>query len=72
MDQEPHHLDKLAYSIPNFSKAIDLSETSIREAINKNDLIVSYPTRAGKKPIITRKNAEAWLDSLPVDKPYGR
>lgn len=72
MDQELHHLDKLAYSIPNFARAVDLSETTLREEIAKNNLIVSYPTRAGKKPIITRKNAEAWLDSLPVDKPYGR
>jgi hypothetical protein len=64
--------DKLAYSIPNFARAVDLSETTVREAINKNDLIVSYPTAAGKKPIITKKNAEAWLDSLPVESPRER
>lgn len=66
---EEHHLDKLAYSIPKLAEAVDLSVTTLREEIAKNNLIVSYPTAAGKKPIVTRKNAEAWLDSLPVESP---
>jgi hypothetical protein len=65
-------LDKLAYSIPNFARAVDLSETTVREAINKRDLIVVYPTAAGKKPLISRKDGLAWLDSLPTDNPRGR
>jgi len=64
--------DKLAYSIPNFAKAVDLSVDTIRKAIDKNDLLVSYPTSAGRKPIITRKNGEKWLDSLPVENPRYR
>jgi hypothetical protein len=65
-------LDKLAYSIPGLAEAVGLSVTTIRLAIDKNDLIASYPTAAGRKPIITRKNAEAWLDSLPVEPPRHR
>lgn len=62
-------LEQLAYSIPSLAKAVDLSVTTIREGIDKNDLIVSYPTTSGRKPIITRKNAQAWLDNLPTEKP---
>ena len=65
-------LDKLAYSIPNFAKAVDLSVDTIRKAIDKNDLIVVYPTAAGKKPIITRKDGEAWLAALPTENPRYR
>jgi hypothetical protein len=60
-------LDKLAYSIPNFAKAVDLSETTVREAINKGDLIPSYPAR--KKPIIPTDEAKRWLAALPVERP---
>jgi hypothetical protein len=67
-----NELEQLAYSIPNFAKAVDLSVDTIRKAIAKNDLLVSYPTTAGKKPIITKKNAEKWLDSLPVKNPRHR
>jgi len=65
-------LDKLAYSIPNFAKAVDLSVDTIRKAIDKNDLLVVYPTTAGKKPLITRREGERWLDNLPNDNPRHR
>jgi len=64
--------EKLAYSIPNFAKAVDLSVDTIRKAIDRNDLIVVYPTSAGRKPLITRKDGEAWLDSLPTESPQDR
>ena len=69
---EEHHLEKLAYSIPNFAKAVDLSVDTIRKAIDSNDLLVVYPTAAGKKPLITKKEGEAWLDNLPNEKPRRR
>jgi len=59
--------DKLAYSIPNFAKAVDISETTVREAIKKGNLIPSYPAKA--KPIIPTKEALRWLDALPVERP---
>lgn len=60
-------LDKLAYSIPNFARAVDLSETTVREAINKGDLIPAFPARM--KPIIDRREGERWLAALPTERP---
>jgi hypothetical protein len=65
-------LDKLAYSIPELAEAVALSATTIRVEIHKNNLIVSHPTAAGRKPLITRRDAEAWLDDLPVEPPRHR
>lgn len=60
------HLDQLAYSIPNFAKAVDLSVSSIYEAINSNELVPVYPTK--RKPLISRAEGERWLQSLPAEK----
>lgn len=62
---EPRCTDRLAYSIPNFCLAVDLSPDTIYKAIHRNELIVSYPTPARRKPIITREEGERWLRSLP-------
>lgn len=62
-------LDKLAYSIPNFASAVDLSVDTIRKAIDNGDLIPSYPTKAGRKPIIDRREGERWLENLPSERP---
>ncbi len=59
-------LTKLAYSIPGLAEATDLSVSTIREAINKGQLVPSYPNR---KPIIPATEAQRWLDSLPTEKP---
>ncbi|HEY4267564.1 MAG TPA: hypothetical protein VGM94_05165 [Galbitalea sp.] len=58
-------LDKLAYSIPNFAEAVDLSVTTIRDHIDAGNLVPSYPN---SKPIITRAEGERWLRSLPAEK----
>lgn len=60
-------LDKLAYSIPNFAKAVDLSVTTVREAIQSGDLVASYPAKM--KPLITKAEGERWLASLPSERP---
>jgi hypothetical protein len=62
---EPSCADRLAYSIPNFATAVGLSDDTIRKAIDSGDLIPSLPTRAGRKPIITREEGLRWLRSLP-------
>ena len=54
--------DRLAYSIPNFAKAVDLSVTTVREAIKRGDLVASYPAKM--KPIVTREEGIRWLRSL--------
>jgi hypothetical protein len=59
-------LDKLAYSIPNFAEAVDLSVTTIRLAIDRGELKCGYPTP--RKPVITKAEGERWLASLPSDK----
>jgi len=61
----PVVLDKLAYSIPNFAKAVDLSVQSVRNLIEAGDLVPSY---ANSKPLITRAEGERWLDSLPPER----
>ena len=59
-------LEKLAYSIPNFAKAVDISVSAVREAIDKGDLVPSYPN---SKPLILLEEGKRWLDSLPTEKP---
>lgn len=61
--------DKLAYSIPNFATAVDLSVDTIRKAIDNGDLIPSYPTKAGRKPIIDVDEGKRWLKALPSERP---
>ena len=61
-------LEKLAYTIPNFAAAVDLSVTSIRDHIDAGNLVPSYPNR---KPIITKAEGERWLRTLPNERPGG-
>ena len=60
-------LDQLAYSIAHFAKAVDLSETTVRNAIDRNELIPVYP--GVKKGLITRAEGLRWLESLPTERP---
>ncbi|PYY64224.1 hypothetical protein DEJ30_09065 [Curtobacterium sp. MCPF17_003] len=69
---EPSCTDRLAYSIPNFAKAVDLSVDTIRKAMDNGDLLPSYPTRAGRKPIITHEEGLRWLRSLSQESPRYR
>ncbi|TCU86487.1 hypothetical protein EDF48_102148 [Curtobacterium sp. PhB191] len=66
MNEQPP-VEQLAYSIPSFAKAVDLSETTIREAIKRSELVPSYPAKM--KPIITREEGHRWLRSLPDEPP---
>lgn len=65
MSTEPIILDKLAYSIPNFAKAVDLSIEAVRQQIRAGDLVPSYPN---SKPLITKEEGERWLRSLPSER----
>lgn len=57
-------LDQLAYSIPHFAKAVDLSEQQLRNHIAAGDLVPSY---SGSKPLILREEGERFLRSLPAN-----
>ena len=59
-------LEKLAYSIPNFAEAVDLSVSTIYDAIKSGNLTPSYPNR---KPLITRDEGMRWLSTLPAERP---
>lgn len=58
-------LDKLAYSIPNFAVAVDLSIEKIRQHIARGELVPSY---VDSKPLIMREEGERWLRSRPAEK----
>lgn len=58
-------LEKLAYSIDSLAEATDLSRSSIYNAIRDNELV---PVYRGNKPLISRTEAERWLDSLPTER----
>jgi hypothetical protein len=59
--------DKLAYTIDNLARAVDVSDWTIRQAINSGDLIPVYPGK--KKALIPKAEAERWLSSLPTERP---
>jgi len=58
-------LNQLAYSLPNFAKAVDVSLQHIRNQIAEGYLVPSY---TGAKPLITREEGERWLRSLPPER----
>lgn len=57
-------LDKLAYSIPNFAKAVDLSIEKVRQHIERGELVPSY---VDSKPLITKEEGLRWLRSRPAE-----
>lgn len=63
---ETHVLDKLAYSIPNFATAVDVSIEKVRQHIDRGNLVKSY---IDSKPVILREEGLRWLRSLPNEKP---
>lgn len=65
MSNQNPTLDKLAYSIPNFAKAVDLSVEAVRQQIRDGALVPSYPN---SKPLISKAEGERWLASLPSER----
>lgn len=54
-----------AFTVAEFAKACGLGETTIREHIAANKLVLSYPTRT--KGIITLEEGLRWLRTLPSE-----
>lgn len=59
-------LNKLAYSIPAFAEACDLSIEKIRQHIDRGELVRTY---VDSKPLIMREEGERWLRSRPSERP---
>lgn len=55
---------KLAYSIPEAADAVGYSETVVKEALGRGDLIPSY---ANTKPVILATELQRWLETLPAE-----
>lgn len=58
-------LTKLAYSLPNFAEAVDMSLESVRQQIRDGYLVPAYPN---SKPIISAEEGLRWLRSLPAER----
>lgn len=56
----------LALSIPDAAAAVSVSRDVLQLAIKRGELIAHYPN---SKPLIRLVDLEAWLDSLPTEKP---
>lgn len=59
-------MSKLAYSLDEAAEEVGYSRRVIQMAIAKGDIT---PRFANSKPIISHAELEAWVESLPVDKP---
>jgi hypothetical protein len=59
-------LDKIAYSIPSFAKAVDLSVEKIRQHITRGELVPSY---VDSKPLIMQEEGLRWLRARPAEAP---
>ena len=64
----PVVLDKLAYSIPNFAAAVDLSVEKIRQHIERGELVASY---VDSKPLIMQEEGLRWLRARPSERSGG-
>jgi hypothetical protein len=54
---------RLAYSIPRLARLTDLGRTTIYDEIAAGRLVAS---KVGRRTIVTRVNARAWLAGLTV------
>jgi len=61
----PVILDKLAYSIPNFAKAADVSVAMIYQHIKDGELVASY---VNSKPLIMQEEGLRWLRARPSER----
>lgn len=55
--------DQIAVSVKTAAALTDLSEATIRDAINKQQLPAR---RVGRSPRIKVADLEAWIDSRPI------
>jgi hypothetical protein len=62
-------IQPIALSIPDAAAAVGYSETTLKDAIAKGDLIVRY---ANTKGVIAADDLIEWVKSLPIESPAKR
>lgn len=58
------YIEPIAYTIPDAAEACGVSETVLKEAINRGDIARRYPN---SKPIIAVDELREWVNSLPLE-----
>lgn len=59
-------IQPIALSIPDAAAAVGYSETTLKDAITKGDLVVRY---ANTKGVIAADDLLEWVKSLPIESP---
>jgi hypothetical protein len=57
-------MTKLAYTIQEAADATGYSESVVKDAMSRGDLIPSYENT---KPVFRRTELERWLDAMPAE-----
>lgn len=60
-----YEITAVSHSYRRAALVADVSETLIREAVNRGDLAVHY---VNTKPVIRHAELDAWVESLPSTK----
>jgi hypothetical protein len=62
-------LKAVSYDLDGAEAATGLSKTTIRAAVDSNDLIAHY---YGRKPVFRAVDLDEWVRSLPTEAPTRR
>lgn len=57
---------KKAWSLTELASVLSISETVIREAVDKGDLVRRHASTRG---VFYESDVDAWMRSLPTEKP---
>ena len=56
---------QISYSLPNAARAADVSLSTIKDAIDKGNLVVTYVGPKGSKPVIRAVALDEWVAAQP-------
>lgn len=60
------NVPRLALTYEEAAVAVGYSKTTIRQAIERGELVPSYGTKA--KPVVRITELQRWLDTLPTER----
>lgn len=55
----------VSYDLAGATRAVGVSERTLRDAIATGDLVAHY---IGRKPLIRRADLDAWVRALPTER----